>query len=179
MQHFYLYDNSSGDNTRIILQRYARRGIVTLVHWPFMPLRERHWLTVQRAAMNHFIKNWGRFSRWAGMFDVDEYFQPSDQMAERIQQGNDTLAALLDEAFPDTCGAQFWMWDVSCRPLESMQQMLNARYTFLIQACSVFTDVSDFHRLEVPPSLVHSCRCYLLLAVFGVAGWMSGAADAS
>lgn len=142
MQHFYLYDNSSGDNTRIILQRYVDRGLVTLVHWPFLKMYDRPWNSVQRVAMNHFLKNWGRFTRWAGMFDVDEYFQPSEQMAERIQQGNDTLVTLLDEAFPGTCGAQFWMWDVSCRPPENMRQRRNERHTFLIQACSVFTNVS-------------------------------------
>jgi len=33
---------------------------------------------VQRGAWNHFLKGYGRHTRWAGFADVDEFFQPNE-----------------------------------------------------------------------------------------------------
>ncbi len=67
--HFYLYNNNSTDNYRMVLQPWIDRGLVTLIGWPDRP--------GQRSAYWHCIKNRAREARWIAFLDADEYlFSP-------------------------------------------------------------------------------------------------------
>lgn len=68
IQHFYLYDNNSTDNTKAVLEKYQkvknkRKSIITLIDWPEEP--------GQPTAMTHALKNCD--SEWVAFIDADEF----------------------------------------------------------------------------------------------------------
>ena len=69
VEHFYLYDHASDDNTRAVLEGYIAAGIVTLHQWEFdgYPQREAH---------THCTHRYAHATAWLGLFDVDEFIVP-------------------------------------------------------------------------------------------------------
>lgn len=65
VEHFYVYDNNSDDNTRGIIQPFIRSGLVTLISWPLVP--------VSPSCYVDFFSQYGRESRWVAFFDADEF----------------------------------------------------------------------------------------------------------
>lgn len=76
IEHFYLYDHGSTDDSYAVLRPYVERGLVTHIWWPFPPDPGANYDTVQRVAMNHCLYKYGQYNDWIGYFDVDEFFQP-------------------------------------------------------------------------------------------------------
>ncbi|MBA3010526.1 MAG: glycosyltransferase family 92 protein [Proteobacteria bacterium] len=71
---FYIYDNSSTDNTRDILDYYSKKGVVDWVEWPHM----NSWLNTQQLAYCHAIYKSRCHVQWLALIDVDEFlFSPS------------------------------------------------------------------------------------------------------
>jgi len=69
VDHFYLYDNGSDDNSREIIEPYRRRGVVTLTDWPANP--------GQIAAYRHCVHTFADDARWIAFIDLDEFlFSP-------------------------------------------------------------------------------------------------------
>ena len=66
VEHFYLYNNFSTDNSKSILQQYINEGIVTLVDWDVAP-------PAQSAAYNDFKKKFWNETQWVAFIDLDEY----------------------------------------------------------------------------------------------------------
>ena len=69
VEHFYLIDDSSTDNTVEIIKPYIERGIITLFsgnNWPY-------YLGRQRDMYNHFILPNLPETEWLLMVDLDEY----------------------------------------------------------------------------------------------------------
>lgn len=66
VEHFYLYNNFSTDNSESILQQYINEGIVTLVDWDVAP-------PAQSAAYNDFKKKFWNETQWVAFIDLDEY----------------------------------------------------------------------------------------------------------
>lgn len=65
VNHFYLYDNGSDDESLEVLKPYIDRQVVTLVSWP-----------QQHAQVNAYNDCYNRFrneSHWIGFIDTDEY----------------------------------------------------------------------------------------------------------
>jgi len=69
VEHFYLYDHASSDNTGEILSGYIDAGIVTLHQWEFpgYPQREAH---------SHCTHRYAHATTWLGLMDVDEFIVP-------------------------------------------------------------------------------------------------------
>lgn len=70
VDHFYLYDNGSDDNTRELLISYEKKGIVTLIDYP----GEK----VQLQAYNHAISVFGNDVEYMAFIDVDEFIVPTE-----------------------------------------------------------------------------------------------------
>lgn len=68
VEHFYLYDNNSSDETLDIVAPYVAAGIVTLHHWPEHPL--------QLKAYMHCLKEYRQISFWIAFIDLDEFIVP-------------------------------------------------------------------------------------------------------
>lgn len=68
IEHFYLYNNFSGDHYLEVLSPYLNQGLVTLVDWP-VPQG-------QMKAYRHCFDHYRQDSLWIGMLDIDEFVVP-------------------------------------------------------------------------------------------------------
>jgi hypothetical protein len=77
VEHFFIYDNDSGDFNEIknILTPYINAGIVTLIFWPFPKQMQESGISGQTTQQNHcFYTNHN--TNWLGLSDVDEFLVP-------------------------------------------------------------------------------------------------------
>lgn len=65
VEHFYVYDNGSSDDTVEILEPFVASGLVTLVMWPESP--------IYPASDKHFYAEFAAQSVWVAFFDPDEF----------------------------------------------------------------------------------------------------------
>lgn len=65
VEHFYVYDNESSDNTKEVLQPYIDAGDVTYIYFPG---RDR-----QDPAYCHATAHFGQETRWMAVVDLDEF----------------------------------------------------------------------------------------------------------
>lgn len=65
VEHFYLFNNESDDNTEKILRKYVKEGTVTLIDFPG---RER-----QHDAYNYALNTWRNESEYMAFIDADEF----------------------------------------------------------------------------------------------------------
>lgn len=69
--HFYLYNNFSSDDYRVVLQPWIDRGLVTLTDWPVEG--------GQLPAYAHCLPRAKAEARWLVLMDIDEFlFSPRD-----------------------------------------------------------------------------------------------------
>ncbi len=99
VEHFYLYENESTDNTLEVLKPYILAGLVEVIPWPNIPAHKDHrghaFDAYQIKAFNHCIQLTKYNVQWLAVLDIDEYIVPT--------QGKDSLFALLNrEARTDT-----------------------------------------------------------------------------
>jgi hypothetical protein len=87
VDHFYLYENFSGDSWEGVLQPYVEAGIVTLHRWTIDP--------GQNAAYTHCVTEHGHESEWIAFVDVDEFF---------YAPGGDLKGALAEFELPHVGG---------------------------------------------------------------------------
>lgn len=73
VEHILLYDNSSTDNSRDVLQPWITAGIVELIDWPL------HWKSgAQTKAYADALRRLRGRTRWAAFIDIDEFlFSPT------------------------------------------------------------------------------------------------------
>lgn len=91
VEHFAVYDNSSDDNTREILEPYRAAGLVDIIPWPhFAPDYD-----TQVMAYSHALSNFGPKTRWLAFVDLDEYlFSPEANAVSDILRDYEDLPAL-------------------------------------------------------------------------------------
>ena len=66
--HFYVYNNFSGDNYKEVLAPYIEKGLVTLIEWPIK--------SGQTRAYNDCVKKFSDESDWIAFQDADEFAVP-------------------------------------------------------------------------------------------------------
>lgn len=87
VDHFYLYDDQSTDNTKEVLQPYVKRGIVTVQPAPKCapedseyikgyPLGQRQQEHLQRTIYGQACKELAGKTKWLAIIDCDEYITP-------------------------------------------------------------------------------------------------------
>ena len=70
IEHFYIYDNNSSDDTAKILKEYEKRGLVTYIFWPG--------ICQQIPAYSNAINSFKNDSIYIAFIDVDEFlFSPT------------------------------------------------------------------------------------------------------
>lgn len=91
VEHFFLYDNGSTDDTPAVCQPYVDAGWVTLIPWANFSV----WFNTQRGAYAHALANFGPGSTWIGFFDIDEFMFPvsADSLTE-VLRAREHLPAL-------------------------------------------------------------------------------------
>jgi hypothetical protein len=65
VEHFYVYDNNSTDDTAAAIEPFISRGLVTLVPWSNVP--------ASPSAHNDFFARFGGNTEWAMFLDADEF----------------------------------------------------------------------------------------------------------
>lgn len=65
VEHFFIYNNNSIDNTEDILKKYEGYGFVTYENMPDVP--------IQFKAYNKCLKEHGKKSDWIAFIDIDEF----------------------------------------------------------------------------------------------------------
>lgn len=65
VEHFFIYDNGSTDETHQILEHYAKRGVVT---WTVLNITP-----VQLEAYARGLKQYGERTEWMAFIDADEF----------------------------------------------------------------------------------------------------------
>lgn len=68
VDHFYLYDNLSTDNSMEILQPYIEEGVVEVIEWPDRPGQMTAYIDCARRHKEE--------SDWIGFIDTDEFIVP-------------------------------------------------------------------------------------------------------
>jgi hypothetical protein len=71
INHFYIYNNESSDETSSILEEFENAGLVTRIPWA-----SRSFPSTQTTAYNDFIRNYSSQFDWVGFLDADEFFIP-------------------------------------------------------------------------------------------------------
>jgi hypothetical protein len=78
VERFIMYNNSSEDDHRAILEPYERAGIALVHDWPRSMGASTGHPGALRSAFEDCIKQHGSQSRWIGFIDVDEFlFSPT------------------------------------------------------------------------------------------------------
>jgi hypothetical protein len=99
VEHFILFDNRKvythnglrnaskdiNDSALLIhnvLQPFIEANIVTLVYFPYVPVGgngwQEHWNTIQKTFFITALRQFGVYSKWVGVFDMDEFFLPTN-----------------------------------------------------------------------------------------------------
>ena len=88
VEHFYLYDNESTDNSREVLQPYVEQGLVDVILWKNI---HEHWDprggsydNYQIKAFNDCISRTVGTVSWLAVIDVDEYLVPTGKNLQQI-----------------------------------------------------------------------------------------------
>lgn len=74
VDHIYLYDNNSSDESVAILREYVDEDYVTLVQWNYAP-------PCQAEAYNDFKARYWSETQWVAFIDLDEYLCPTMGMS--------------------------------------------------------------------------------------------------
>lgn len=69
IDHFYIYDNASTDNSPEIYKDYIDAGIMTVRSWPYTIPRNH----TQIKAYQHFLQNHSGMTDWCAFIDSDEF----------------------------------------------------------------------------------------------------------
>lgn len=65
VEHFFIYENGSTDNTAVMLKPYIEEGLVTLINYPGD--------AKQVKAYQHCLDTYGKDSEWIAFLDADEF----------------------------------------------------------------------------------------------------------
>jgi len=96
--HFYLYNNFSLDDFRVVLAPWIERGLVTLRDWPVQ--------TGQLAAYRHCVKHHAMDAQWMAFIDIDEFlFSPAGRnLVDVLRPYRDLPGLFLDSPFFGSAG---------------------------------------------------------------------------
>lgn len=87
VQHFYLFNNNSRDRPKLILNKYIKKGEVTLIYWPLVGQS-----LAQYKAYNHCLQLTAGKVKWVAYLDTDEFlFLPSGKNLQEFLKGFENL----------------------------------------------------------------------------------------
>ena len=91
VEHVLLYDNSSSDNTREVLEPWIDAGIVELIDWPI------HWKNkAQTKAYADALRRLRGRTRWAAFIDPDEFlFSPTGKRVAEVLKEYERYAGVI------------------------------------------------------------------------------------
>jgi hypothetical protein len=95
VEHFYLYNNASQDDYKIILDRYVQLGIVELFDYCYDYDKEADWTRIQCSAYMHCIEMIRKKFKWCAFLDTDEFlFSPCNKDIKKTLKDYDDCSAI-------------------------------------------------------------------------------------
>ena len=76
VEHFYMYDNMSDDNSCKELEPYIKEGVVEYIYWERIYTIDKEWWHVQRDAYVDAMKRARGRTKWLAVIDTDEFIVP-------------------------------------------------------------------------------------------------------
>lgn len=76
VEHFYMYDNQSTDNSFNVIEPYVKAGIVDYIPWEKDFDTPEEWWQVQREAYIDAVERSTNTSKWLCIIDTDEFIVP-------------------------------------------------------------------------------------------------------
>lgn len=73
VEHFYLYNNLSGDHYKEVLQSYVDKGLVTLIEWPKTSSSINGFNQAQTSAYQDCLNKIASEAKWCAIIDIDEF----------------------------------------------------------------------------------------------------------
>ena len=98
VEHFWIYDNNSKDNSVEILKPYVEKGIVELFDWPFPTHNHKAYLDMQYGAYNDVLNYAKGRTEWLALIDIDEFIVPVQEK---------TIPETLRQTFFPLCWSQY------------------------------------------------------------------------
>lgn len=92
VDHFYLYNNLSQDNSLDILKPYIDNGLVDVFDWNYEPHSQQEYLEkLQIPIYEHALQMTKKTSKWAAFIDLDEFIVPKqhDNLKELLKMYED------------------------------------------------------------------------------------------
>ena len=82
VDHFFIYDDGSEDDTILIAQKACKRAKVTVFPWSqrLKSLASRVAINNQILAYGHCLENFSHRFRWMSFLDIDEYLVPVEDI---------------------------------------------------------------------------------------------------
>lgn len=161
--HFYIYDNGSTDGTLEVLDKYHKRGVVTVIPW----CNFSQALHPQKAANAHAIANFCAPYRWVAFFDVDEFlFSPtSETLLEALENIGDRICVSIPwqnfgpnghNSKPDGLVIENYTEKGAFPPVPEQRSLL--RYKTILDPTKVLAAGTHcFHFIDVGPMLMNEC----------------------
>lgn len=90
-EHFYLFNNLSGDHYAQVLQPYIDRGLVELIPWPLEHSSVEDWGINQCLAYEKAIRMATGKAKWLAILDTDEFLFPvkDDHLVQTLSRYGD------------------------------------------------------------------------------------------
>jgi hypothetical protein len=87
VEHFYIYDNCSTDNTKDVLKPYIDSGVVTYRYWDFEA-------PCQLTSYNNALDLYKEDSRWIAFIDIDEFLKPISKSLPEVLKNYEEFGGL-------------------------------------------------------------------------------------
>lgn len=140
VEKFYIYDNESTDDTKLILEPYIKRTVVDYKYWPG---RKQ-----QLAAYDDCLARHRFTSRWIAFIDLDEFIVPikDKSIAEFLKRFEFFAAVEINWLIYGSSGRQVktpgtMMERFKCHSLPS--HILNRHVKSVVNPCRVFNMVGS------------------------------------
>ena len=90
VERFYLYDNSSSDHAKDLVESYIKSGVVVWHEWPI--------IQGQLPAYKHCLQNYQEETEWVAFIDLDEFLFPTedDDLRKVLEDYRDYPAVVVN-----------------------------------------------------------------------------------
>lgn len=100
VDHFYLYNNESGDEYLTVLETYIQEGVVELIDWPTQHPEIHFADGAQLDMCNDVLRKSRGSTKWLAIIDIDEFMVP---------MSGTNIPAILNR-LPPEAGAFYLNW---------------------------------------------------------------------
>lgn len=145
VEHFYLYNNNSQDNSLTVLFPYIGSGEVEVIDWPDLWPDIQFPFGCQAKAYNHCLKKCKNETRWLALIDTDEFIVTKDFKS---------IKKVLNENYNASAVHAWWR----CYGTSNVPKIQRLMLRELTRCARADHPHNKFYKSIVRPELVKTCR---------------------